>query len=240
MMPRTCSVDGCDRPHKALGLCRPHYQCQLAHGDPGPAQIGRYGGGTCIGDGCTSAAHSRGMCKRHYDQQRRGAEPPLQKAGLRVVQAAARAHVGKVPWLKGATTPRELAARHSVRGMDDDLIDWTSAEVSWTGGEEHKLEVRHRLYERASDHLLDDLARWRDQQRYQVVVEVSSAYEGVNEVHTGVCVVEGSGLLYVPPGALREAVDRLAVSAHERGEREGREDDDRMQQWLALLASELP
>jgi hypothetical protein len=69
--PPTCGVDGCDRPYKALGLCRPHYQRQLAHGHPGPAEIGRYGGGTCSVDGCERPAHSRGMCKRCYDRERR-------------------------------------------------------------------------------------------------------------------------------------------------------------------------
>jgi hypothetical protein len=67
-----CTVDGCDRPHKARGLCRAHFQRQLAHGDPGPAEIGRYGGGTCSVEGCERPAHSLGMCKKDYDRQRRG------------------------------------------------------------------------------------------------------------------------------------------------------------------------
>jgi hypothetical protein len=30
----TCSVAGCDRPHKAKGFCAAHYKRVLAHGDP--------------------------------------------------------------------------------------------------------------------------------------------------------------------------------------------------------------
>jgi hypothetical protein len=69
--PPVCTVDGCDRPHKAHGLCRAHFQRQLVHGGPGRAEIGRYGGGTCSVDGCERLAHSRGMCKRCYDRERR-------------------------------------------------------------------------------------------------------------------------------------------------------------------------
>lgn len=66
-----CSVRGCTRAHKALGVCRPHYQRQLAHGHPGPAEIGSYGGGTCSAEGCEQRAHSLGLCKRDYDRKRR-------------------------------------------------------------------------------------------------------------------------------------------------------------------------
>jgi hypothetical protein len=31
---RTCSVEGCDRPHKARGFCQSHYKRVLATGDP--------------------------------------------------------------------------------------------------------------------------------------------------------------------------------------------------------------
>ena len=33
MAKSTCSVDGCDRPLKALGWCHPHYSRWRAHGD---------------------------------------------------------------------------------------------------------------------------------------------------------------------------------------------------------------
>lgn len=44
MTPRlgVCSVDGCDRPDLARGLCRRHYQRMKAYGDPtagGPLRI---------------------------------------------------------------------------------------------------------------------------------------------------------------------------------------------------------
>ena len=32
--PRLCEIDGCERPHKARGWCRNHYQMWQKHGDP--------------------------------------------------------------------------------------------------------------------------------------------------------------------------------------------------------------
>lgn len=34
---RTCSVDGCEKPHEAHGFCQMHYRRWKASGDPGPA-----------------------------------------------------------------------------------------------------------------------------------------------------------------------------------------------------------
>lgn len=45
---RTCSIEGCDRPHYGRGWCKGHYMRWYAKGDPGTAGIGpdRPGPGT--------------------------------------------------------------------------------------------------------------------------------------------------------------------------------------------------
>ena len=37
-----CSLDGCQRPHTALGYCMAHYRRYVATGEPGPVKIKRY------------------------------------------------------------------------------------------------------------------------------------------------------------------------------------------------------
>ncbi|MCZ7568835.1 MAG: hypothetical protein M5U01_09640 [Ardenticatenaceae bacterium] len=66
----SCTVDGCDRPHKARGYCDTHYARWRTHGDPlrepPPPQA------SCSVAGCDAPHTARGYCRRHYDQWRRG------------------------------------------------------------------------------------------------------------------------------------------------------------------------
>lgn len=39
MQERTCSIDGCERPHRAVGLCNTHYMRHARRGDVGPAEL---------------------------------------------------------------------------------------------------------------------------------------------------------------------------------------------------------
>jgi len=80
---RTCSVEGCEREHNALGLCGMHWRKARRHGierlakdyverlaaeglkperDP---MIGPPGEG-CRVEGCENPHHGRGVCKTHY------------------------------------------------------------------------------------------------------------------------------------------------------------------------------
>jgi hypothetical protein len=69
---RGCSVEGCDRPHCAGGLCVSHYSYQRQTGQVPSHLISprwSYGDQTC--SRCERLAHSAGLCKRHYHAQRR-------------------------------------------------------------------------------------------------------------------------------------------------------------------------
>ncbi|WP_454044393.1 hypothetical protein [Cellulosimicrobium sp. Marseille-Q8652] len=41
--PDTCTIDGCDKPHKSLGYCMAHYHRYRRHGDPLASGTGRPG-----------------------------------------------------------------------------------------------------------------------------------------------------------------------------------------------------
>lgn len=67
-MPKTCSVDGCDRPITGHGWCNMHYKRWLRHGDP---MVTRYRPSSeprpaCSVDDCEALAYGRGWCKKHY------------------------------------------------------------------------------------------------------------------------------------------------------------------------------
>lgn len=63
MGQRTCSVEGCGRPHKARGLCKAHYAKwrydQLPFAAPG-----------CSADGCERPHYAKGLCGSHYTRLR--------------------------------------------------------------------------------------------------------------------------------------------------------------------------
>lgn len=69
MEERTCSVDGCERPAKALGWCNSHYLRVRKHGDPlpdEPVRPGRFRKGGCSIEGCERPHEARGWCRIHY------------------------------------------------------------------------------------------------------------------------------------------------------------------------------
>lgn len=61
-----CGEPDCDRPHKARGLCRRHYEAAQSRGDF-PVRL-------CSVDGCSQRSRKRGMCATHYAQARRRGE----------------------------------------------------------------------------------------------------------------------------------------------------------------------
>lgn len=62
MSDRGCSVAGCDRKHRAKGLCNPHYEAQ------------RTTGRECTFDGCGRQLASSGLCQSHAKMRLRGEE----------------------------------------------------------------------------------------------------------------------------------------------------------------------
>jgi hypothetical protein len=57
-----CSVNGCDRPVYARGLCGRHYKQQLRHGEVQPDREPA----SCAVQGCDRLAVTRGWCHGHY------------------------------------------------------------------------------------------------------------------------------------------------------------------------------
>jgi len=75
-MPRSCSVEGCDRAARALGWCNMHYLRVWDGGDLGPAvsaYVARASYDRCTAEGCKVAPRSRTSpyCEKHYYRLRR-------------------------------------------------------------------------------------------------------------------------------------------------------------------------
>ena len=85
LQPRTkrqqrtgCSVAGCDRPHKARGYCRAHYEQLYRLGFATPRPIRRRAAGRlCSVPGCSRPHCKRDYCQLHYNRLvRRGWDTP--------------------------------------------------------------------------------------------------------------------------------------------------------------------
>ena len=64
-----CQIDGCDRPHKARGLCQTHYAQRLRGVDFSPIRSRvREKPPKCVEDGCAEPVKSKGLCKTHYQR----------------------------------------------------------------------------------------------------------------------------------------------------------------------------
>lgn len=78
----TCTLDWCDRPHRAKGLCNAHYQRSLAGLDLAkPLKIIDPDRG-CRVKGCDRKHASKGLCEAHYQRLSNGRpldEKPIQR-----------------------------------------------------------------------------------------------------------------------------------------------------------------
>lgn len=83
---KICTIDGCDRPHAARGLCKQHYRKARASGMP-LAEGVKYAS-VCIADGCDRASEKRGYCDMHYRRMQRFGtlETVRQPPGALVIQ----------------------------------------------------------------------------------------------------------------------------------------------------------
>lgn len=71
-----CSVEGCDRPSRAKGMCSAHYQRDWIHGDPavgGPLEPrrDRSTAPTCSVHQCNDGREGHGLCSKHYKRAKR-------------------------------------------------------------------------------------------------------------------------------------------------------------------------
>jgi hypothetical protein len=124
MTTRTCTVDGCNRPHDARGYCNTHYRRWRLYGDPlEPSHVATRG--VCSFDGCTNAHRSQGFCSTHYKQARReGTVTKVATRGSRaLVDVAAR--IEDVEWM--VYTGENLNGAAERIGIEpDSLAKWLS------------------------------------------------------------------------------------------------------------------
>jgi len=76
MTERTCSVDGCGKPHYGRGWCKAHHQRWRRTGDPvGSLRAPQPDG--CSVEGCKRGGRlRRGLCHLHYDRWLAHGDPP--------------------------------------------------------------------------------------------------------------------------------------------------------------------
>lgn len=71
MANRTCSIEGCDRPHCGRGWCSMHHQRWRKHGHP----LGKPRPLICQVEGCGKSPYARGWCRAHYARWQRNGDP---------------------------------------------------------------------------------------------------------------------------------------------------------------------
>jgi hypothetical protein len=69
---KTCTFDGCDRPHAARGWCGPHYQQKRRGAELHPVTIQTPKPASCTYPDCKKPYSGRGLCEGHLEQGRRG------------------------------------------------------------------------------------------------------------------------------------------------------------------------
>lgn len=99
MADRTCSVDGCGKPHHSHGFCSSHGSRWKAHGDPLAGKRFAAPGATCSVEGCDVAVHAYGLCNSHAHKMRAHGDPLLGR------EQKARDSLTSRFWTKVAITP---------------------------------------------------------------------------------------------------------------------------------------
>lgn len=75
---KSCSVEGCTRHSRKLGMCEMHYTRVKKHGQPGSIQpIYEIAKPICSVDGCKKSALARGWCGKHWRRWRKYGDPSL-------------------------------------------------------------------------------------------------------------------------------------------------------------------
>lgn len=136
-IPRKCSVEGCDRKAKSIGLCNAHYLQHKAAGRPegsahfkplkdtGPRGVPR----SCNIPDCDRRRYCGGFCARHYKRQRlqNGALCSIGGCDRRVqFGSVCEGHKGA---LKRNSIPKKLKARNGA------VASWIAENVTHDGQE---------------------------------------------------------------------------------------------------------
>lgn len=170
---RSCSVEECDRAHRARGYCATHYARFMETGDPGPA--GRlHARPACSVEGCTRPHFGRGLCNTHYYRMRRNGRLDLEPRPARSKAPAEARRPKQACQVDGCeVTERGLTGycnkhltriqRHGdphrvIRHVDRNLPrgadnpNWTGAEASYSAVHQRLKRVRGA----ATEHICAD------------------------------------------------------------------------------------
>lgn len=106
-MSNSCTIEGCEKPLKAVQMCAMHYARVKAHGSTDLPMIDR-SPRSCSVEFCKATAVSRGMCGPHYHRWRKYGDP-------------AGGHTSR-----GLSEPQRFWPKVDRRGPDD-CWPWTAS-----------------------------------------------------------------------------------------------------------------
>ncbi len=71
MAASLCSVGGCEKPARTLGMCNMHHQRVARHGDPNVLlRPQKAANPTCSEEGCSRSHRALGLCDMHWQRNR--------------------------------------------------------------------------------------------------------------------------------------------------------------------------
>lgn len=83
---KSCSVDGCEKPHVAKGYCKPHWRSVKLYGDPFTARQNNTLPVRCRVNECGDRAIARGLCVACYARWQRNGTTRRKRAKPRLVR----------------------------------------------------------------------------------------------------------------------------------------------------------
>lgn len=87
MVPKSCSIEDCQKPCRAQGLCEMHYRRLRRHGDPLKNLVAEKPK-VCTFEDCGKPVAGRGLCSTHWARWRTHGDPNI------VIRGSKPQHVG--------------------------------------------------------------------------------------------------------------------------------------------------
>lgn len=135
MADRTCSIDGCERPHSARGWCHRHYIRWRETGTTADPVL--MSSQSCAVDGCDRSARKRGWCELHYRRWRKHGTtdaPSRRKSDAGTVNSAGYAVIKRPEHplaTKGGLVGVHRAVLFDAIGPGEHPCRWCGTTVSW-------------------------------------------------------------------------------------------------------------